>query len=378
MNVEMLFGKISDMNIETIVGVPDSTLKCMCSQLEYDYKKNFDNHYVTANEGNAIGIAVGEFLATGKPACVYMQNSGLGNIVNPLTSLAHKDVYGIPMLLIVGWRGAPGTIDEPQHKYMGKITEKILNDLDIAYSIIDSETSDEDLDRYFAQAMEAFKHNSQYALVIKPNSLLGEIHDTINHNFMKREYAIKQIVNHLQTTDLVVSTTGKISRELYEACNEKFGHHDNIFMAVGGMGHASMIAYQIAKRQPDRRIFCLDGDGAALMHLGAMAFIGQNPLKNLCHICLNNGAHESVGGMKTGTPELQFSKLADSMGYVNVHIIECEEALDNVLDCIRQSNELTFLEINVALGSRDDLGRPSESAEANKHSFMQNVGVIEE
>lgn len=374
MQVELLVQKIRELGIETITGIPDSTLKCFCEYIASDGETCFKKHVVTENEGASIGVAIGEYLAVGKPACVYMQNSGLGNIVNPITSLANKEVYGIPILLVVGWRGEPGTKDEPQHKYMGKITNNLLDVLSIEYAVLEKATSESELESMLKRAQECFKRNEQFALIVKSGVLEKTgtlVHQ--NRNLIKREDAIEKIVRKIEPKDIVVSTTGKISRELYELSEKIHGNHNQLFMSVGGMGHVNMIAYQIASRKPDKRIICLDGDGALLMHMGSMAVIGTNPVNNLIHICLNNDAHESVGGMPTGAVGIKYSDIARSCGYSSVYFV-CEDSeIDNKIDQIFRGNELTFLEIAVAVGSREDLGRPKETAEDNKQLFMEYI-----
>ena len=345
-----------------------------CNYIGNEGEGVFPYHITAANEGAAIGIAIGEYLATGKPACVYMQNSGLGNTVNPLTSLAHTDVYGIPMLLMVGWRGEPGMKDEPQHKYMGEITPALLEVLDIRYSVITKDTAEEELVQALRRAKEDFSKNRQYALIIKKGAFRKT--DTAlykNDCTLGREEAISMIAGWLEERDLVVSTTGKISREMYEQSDQKIGNHRQTFLTVGGMGHANMIACQLAKRLPERRIICLDGDGALLMHLGNAAVIGEQQPENLVHICLNNRAHESVGGMPTGAPELRLSEITGQMGYHRAVCVHGREELQDSLLAIRRERKLTFLEIAVSLGAREDLGRPKETAEENKNNFMNTV-----
>ncbi len=372
MKAEIFSKKISDMGIRTVTGVPDSTLQQFCDYIGREEEKVFDNHVVAENEGAAIGIAIGEYLATGCPACVYMQNSGLGNAVNPLTSLAHTDVYGIPMLLVVGWRGEPETKDEPQHKYMGKITLGLLKLLDISYAVVASETTEGELEAFLQEAKAAFSENKQYALVIKRGAFDKEKTAVYRNSYsMKRERAIEIIVDWLQQEDIVVSTTGKISRELYEQCNMIKGSHEQAFLTVGGMGHTNMIACQIACRKPKQRVICLDGDGALLMHMGSLAILAQNPVDNMIHICLNNEAHESVGGMPTGAPGVSYASIAQKCGYCKVCRVEDETELQKILSELRMERQMAFLEIGVAVGSRDDLGRPGETPEENKMAFMK-------
>lgn len=379
MKVEMFTRKIRELGITAVTGIPDSTLQQFCNYICNSGKDIFERHIVTENEGASIGIAIGEYLATGSPACVYMQNSGLGNVVNPITSLANQDVYGIPMLLIVGWRGEPETKDEPQHKYMGKITLELLEILNIPYTVVDSQTTEKELDAFMQNVRDAFSENKQYAFVVKRGTFEKENVIRYSNQFvLEREKAIEIIVRWLRPEDIVVSTTGKISREIYERSNAFLGNHKQTFLTVGGMGHANMIAYQLANRKQDQRVICLDGDGALLMHMGSLAVIGQNPADNMIHVCLNNEAHESVGGMATGAAGISYAQIAEKCGYRKVYRVTEEKELQQVLDKIRMDNEVTFLEIDVAIGSREDLGRPGETAEENKKVFMQYINAISE
>lgn len=377
MKVEIFAKKIHEIGIETITGIPDSTLRIFCDYIGNAGKEIFTYHIIPENEGAAVGVAIGEYLAVGKPACVYMQNSGLGNVVNPITSLANEKVYGIPMLLIIGWRGEPGIKDEPQHKFMGEITEDMLRTMDIPYHIVDKDTTEEELGAALREAEDYFRQNKQYALVIKKGAFEKEAQTIYrNDNILSRENAISNIVEWLEKDDIVVSTTGKISREIYEQSDIRTGNHNQIFMTVGGMGHASMIAYQLAQRHPYKRIICLDGDGALLMHLGSLPVIGSSRLRNFVHICLNNEAHESVGGMPTGAVGLSYSRLAAESGYDKAYSVGKEEELAKLLSELKNMKGKIFLEIRVSIGSRDNLGRPQETAEENKKMFMRYHGVL--
>lgn len=379
METEIFARKLSAMKIETITGIPDSTLQPFCDFLVDDGRngvKLFQQHIVPENEGAAIGVAIGEYLAMGLPACVYMQNSGLGNIVNPLTSLAHTDVYGIPMLLLIGWRGEPGTKDEPQHVFMGRITLKLLTLLEIPYVIMDGETTEEELDNMLRQAWQCFAIGRQFAIVIKKNSFVKHsLYAYQNSNVLRRETTIRMIAEWLRAEDIIISTTGKISRELYEALDTCKGDHRQAFLTVGGMGHAKMIAYSIAQRRPDRRVICLDGDGAILMHMGGLAVIGSQPLANLIHICLDNEAHESVGGMPTGAVGQDYGRIARACGYRYVCHAATEEEMAAVLKEIDDRKEMVFVHVRTALGSRADLGRPKETPQQNKEAFMKMAGA---
>ncbi|MBR3348517.1 MAG: phosphonopyruvate decarboxylase [Solobacterium sp.] len=364
---------LKEFGFDTLIGVPDSTLKQFCDYINTDGKNEFF-HYVPANEGAATGLAAGTYLATGKPACVYMQNSGIGNIVNPLTSIANKEVYGIPMLFMVGWRGEPGVHDEPQHRFMGRITETIFDTLEVPHSVIDSNTTEEELKAILNEAKKVLDDCRQYALIVKKGTFEKRSGGTYENAYaLNREEAIRTILTHVKENDLIVSTTGKISREVYEQSDIVLGGHTKSFLTVGGMGHASMIAYGIAVKRNDKHVICMDGDGAVMMHMGSLAFIGQNKPERFTHILLNNDSHESVGGMPTGASGMQYAGIAEKCGYDCVKTVRTEEELTKALDEIWDADGVSFLEVLVSLGSRDDLGRPKEPAEENKISFMKNM-----
>lgn len=370
MKASRLLSQLEHMGIDTIAGVPDSTLKQFCDGVQtYQGKLS---HYVTVNEGAAVGVAIGSYLATGRPACVYMQNSGIGNAVNPLASLANKEVYGVPVLFIVGWRGEPGVKDEPQHVFQGKITCQLFETLAVDYSVIDQDTTDEQMDCVLQKAGETLSRGEQFAVIVKKGTFeKEEAFQWSNGNPMVREEALGCILRSLPRDTVIVSTTGKISRELYEQSDAIYGGHDNIFMTVGGMGHASMIALGIAEKRPDKKIVCIDGDGAALMHMGALPFIAARGPKNFYHIVINNMAHESVGAMPTGCQRASFAEIAAAAGYKKTDKLETPEAVTQIGSFIKAEEGPVLFEIPVSLGARSDLGRPKESARENKESFMR-------
>lgn len=372
MQVKTFVEELKAADISTLIGVPDSTLKPFCDYLQTNEGAQVFKHYVPVNEGAAVGMAIGSYLATQKAACVYMQNSGIGNMVNPVTSLANEKVYGIPILFLIGFRGEPGKKDEPQHRFMGEITESMLEVLDIPHAVIGADTTKQDLTEILTSARQTFEENRQFAVVIKKDFFDGEtfLHDTDNGNTLIREDAIKEIITSINEEDIVVSTTGKISREVYEQSDAIKGNHRQDFLTVGGMGHASMIALSLAMEKPDKRVYCLDGDGAVLMHMGALAFIANRTPKNLVHICLNNDAHESVGGMPTGCVGTHYAEIAKACGYEQCYTVTDSRELSEVLETVSQNQKLTFIEVKVAVGSRADLGRPKESAKENKQNFM--------
>lgn len=377
MKAEIFVENIKKIGINTLIGVPDSTLKQFCDYINTDGKDEM-KHMVPPNEGAAIGLATGVYLSTKTPACIYMQNSGIGNIVNPITSLANEKVYDIPMLLVIGWRGEPGLHDEPQHKFMGEITEKILDVLDIDYSIIDKETSEKELTDIFTIVNEQLNKNKQYAIIVKRDTFDKRKNGNYQNKYtLVREDAIKTILGYIAKDDVIVSTTGKISREVYEECDIVFGKHSQAFLTVGGMGHASMIALAIAKNKENNRVFCFDGDGAVLMHMGSLAFIGKQSPKNLVHICLNNEAHESVGGMPTGAQGQDYSIIARDCAYKNVYCVEEQQQLVDTLEKIKNVDGPIFIEVKVAMYSRENLGRPKETAVENKINFMKYHNVVD-
>lgn len=377
MKASKLLAQLGKMGIQTITGVPDSTLKQFCDGVQ-TYSGSLQ-HYVTVNEGAAVGLAIGSYLATGRPACVYMQNSGIGNAVNPLASLANRDVYGVPVLFIVGWRGEPGVKDEPQHVFQGKITCELFDTLSVPYRVIDQNTLDEEMDEILAEAEKTLKQGDQFAVIVKKGTFeKAEPFTWTNGNTMLREEALSHILREVSRDTVIVSTTGKISRELYEQSEKIYGNHDNIFMTVGGMGHASMIALGIAKNRQDKKVLCIDGDGAALMHMGAFPFIAAQAPKNFYHIVINNQAHESVGAMPTGCQETAFAQVAQAAGYRETSRLETMEEVDRIGGWVSEKTGPVLWEIPVALDSRADLGRPKESARENKEGFMEFIKNSEE
>lgn len=370
------FNSLTRLGLEFFVGVPDSLLKELCKEISNSVPAK--NHVIAANEGGAIGLAVGYHLATGKIPVVYMQNSGLGNAVNPLLSLADSEVYSIPMLIVIGWRGEPDIADEPQHLKQGKLTLSTLNLMAIEYVVISADTSN--VDATVSKLIEsAIVKSRPVALVIKKNTFSqcqsSKDCDSPDMTFgMSREAAIRVIVDHLRDEDFIVSTTGMASRELFEYRKDLQHGHANDFLTVGGMGHASQIATGIAMSCPDRQIFCIDGDGAVLMHLGALAISGQSELKNFKHIIINNGAHDSVGGQPTLGQKVNLSRIASECGYkVSERKSRTVSELAIAIDDIRRTEGPALLEVFVDKGSRKNLGRPTSTPLENKISFMRKL-----
>lgn len=352
-------------------GVPDSQLKALCDYLVHTYGAHGDRHIIAANEGNALAIAAGYHLATGKIPLVYMQNSGEGNIINPLASLTNEKVYAIPCVLVIGWRGEPGVKDEPQHIYQGEVTCKLLEDMGIEYCILSKDTTTKQLEAQMEKFRGRLSAWRCVAIVVRKGALVyeKEIHYR-NQNSITREEAIRHILS-ASGDDPVISTTGKASRELFEIREANGEGHSSDFLTVGSMGHCSSIALGVALHQPEKTIWCIDGDGAALMHMGAMPVIAHCRPKNLIHIIINNGAHETVGGQPTVMEGRSFEEIAKACGYPHSISVSDIKDLDKELAAAKSRKDLTMLEIKCGLGARPDLGRPTTSALENKQMFIK-------
>lgn len=352
-------------------GVPDSQLKALCDYLMEIYGISPQNHIIGANEGNCVALAAGYHLATGKVPVVYMQNSGEGNIVNPVVSLLNNRVYAIPMMFIIGWRGEPGVHDEPQHAFQGEVTLKLLEDIGIDYFVIDKDTADHDVKRYMDLFRCRWQEGAGTAFIIKKNVLSYEKKMVYkNDNILLREEILRHIVS-VSGTDPVISTTGKTSRELFEIRTNGKKTHDADFLTVGSMGHCSSIALGVALNKPKVTVWCIDGDGAALMHLGALPVIASAQPHNLIHIVINNGAHETVGGQPTVMRNVNIWELARDCGYSYCTCVNTFEDLDRELIAGKSRKALTFIEVKGAIGARKDLGRPTTAAKENKNNFMR-------
>jgi phosphonopyruvate decarboxylase len=368
------FDTLKAQGIDFFVGVPDSLLKDFCAYVA-DHTSAKD-HVITANEGNAMAMAAGYYLGTGRPALVYLQNSGLGNTVNPLMSLNDPEVYGLPALLMVGWRGEPGVKDEPQHIKQGRITPAMLDVMEIPWHTLDADTPDPAA--VVAKAMEQMRQTggSVALLVHKAAFAPYELQQTATNPYpMVREQAIERVVQRLQPQDLVVATTGMAARELYEYRVKRGESAGSDFLTVGAMGHAASIALGLARTQAQRRVVCLDGDGAVLMHMGGLAVIGQSQQHNFLHVVLNNGAHDSVGGQATCALSIDIAAIARACGYAQVHVAETPEAIDAALADLLAKPGPCLLEIRVSKGARKDLGRPKSTPADNRNALMAQLGT---
>lgn len=361
---------LNENGIEFYAGVPDSLLKSLCAYLtdHVDPRHNI----ITANEGGAVGLAAGYHLATGRIPLVYMQNSGEGNIINPLASLTDREVYNIPVLLLIGWRGRPGVKDEPQHVKQGKVTLPLLETMGIRHEVL---SKDEDECRgQVLRAVDYMKQTGEvYALVVEKDTFEAySLQNTIADEFeMSREEAIRAVAASCGGNDVIVSTTGMISRELFEyrtAMNQGHGHD---FLTVGSMGHASQIALGIALEKTDRRVWCFDGDGAAIMHMGGMAIVAKHATPNYIHVVFNNGAHDSVGGQPTVGLDIDMPAVAKAVGYRKAFNVSTRGELAETLEVVRHEDGPLFIQICVRKGNRKDLGRPTTTPVENKKAFME-------
>ena len=365
---QFFYDTLASYDIDFYAGVPDSLLKNLCAYIT-DHADTSHN-IIAANEGAAVGLAAGHYLATGQPACIYMQNSGEGNIINPLASLTDQEVYNIPVLLLIGWRGRPGVHDEPQHVKQGKVTTGLLNVMGVNYEVLSKE--EDKAAKQIEKVAKALANKEVFALVIEKDTFedykLQNVE--VNDLTMSREEAIQTVAAALGEKDCIVSTTGMISRELFEYRAAMNQGHERDFLTVGSMGHASQIALGIALAQPKRRVWCFDGDGAAIMHMGSMAIVANKAPNNYIHVVFNNGAHDSVGGQPTVGLKIDLPALAKAVGYKAEYSVETKEYLAELLNKVNSIEGPVLLEVKVKKGNRKDLGRPTTTPIQNKEALM--------
>ncbi len=366
------FSLLEENEVEFFTGVPDSLLKYFCAYVTDNVSE--EDHIIAANEGNAIGVAAGYHLATGKIPLVYMQNSGMGNATNPLLSLVDEEVYEIPVLLMIGWRGEPGVKDACQHIKQGKITRELLDTMEIPNHVLPEDILE--AKGLIEEIVEGMKEDGKpRALVVRRGTFseytLGE-EDEVRCE-MSREEAIEQMLKSVgreSGENLVVSSTGKISRELYEV-RERLGQgHEKDFLMVGSMGHASQIALGVALKNEDKQVVCMEGDGSLIMHMGGLATISLNEVTNFKHVILNNCAHDSVGGQPTAAPVVDFQKIAEGAGYRKVMMAERSAELEEKMKELLACEGPALLEVRVEKGAREDLGRPDVEPLDRKKMFM--------
>ncbi len=367
---------LSAVGCEFFTGVPDSQLKALCDTLYTKYKNDPTHHIIGANEGNCTAIAAGYHLATGKVPLVYMQNSGEGNAVNPIASLTREEVYGIPMVFVIGWRGEPGVHDEPQHVYQGQITRSLLDELGIESFVISKDTTADEIRDTMKKWNELLENGKSVAFVVRKGALANdEAVKYTNDAEMTREEILSHVVKY-SANDPIVSTTGKASRELFELREAAGQDHSRDFLTVGSMGHASSIALGIALQKPDQTVWCVDGDGAALMHMGALAVNAASGAENIIHIVINNGAHETVGGMPTAARNFSFAETARTCGYDYATRVSNAAELASALESAKNGVGLRLIEIDCGIGSRADLGRPTTTPKENKDAFMKHLASL--
>lgn len=361
---------LTENNVNFFTGVPDSLLKQLC--LCIDDNVSSDKHIIAANEGNAVALASGYHLGTDELALVYMQNSGLGNAINPLLSLADPEVYSIPMLILIGWRGEPGVKDEPQHIKQGKVQLDLLDSLKLKYDIISSD--DSEWQQKVKKGIKFAKSNNCPFVVVIKKGTFDKYNSALKSNYsegMLREESLEILLKHIHEDAIIVSTTGKTSREIFEIREKNNQSHFKDFLTVGSMGHCSSIAFGIALAQPKRKVICIDGDGAFLMHLGALATIGKVQPSNFYHILMNNFVHESVGGQKTAIDSINVAGVVKSLNYNNILSVNTAKDLSKKLTEYFNSNGPSFIELKLKPGSRSDLGRPTIKPVDNKLDLIK-------
>jgi phosphonopyruvate decarboxylase len=366
------FEAMTSRGVGFYAGVPDSLLANFCAYV--DDQGGRDHHLITANEGNAVALAIGYHMASGKIALVYMQNSGLGNTVNPLASLADPEVYKVPMMLVIGWRGEPGIKDEPQHVKQGRVTLGQLDLLEIPYWVLDAHSDvNPTLDAAFASMRD---RNAPVALVVRKDTFAKYKPHKVSteESTLLRESALEQLLQLCTKDDLIVSTTGKTSREVFEI-RIKHGQIQQDFLTVGGMGHTASIALGVAIGQPQRRVVCFDGDGSLLMHMGSMPVIAGYKPTRFVHVLLNNESHESVGGQATSANSVNFAQLANAVGYIGYALANDLLSLQRAWVSLIDKTGPVLLEVKIKNGSRHDLGRPTTTPEQNKLAFMEGIDV---
>lgn len=365
------FYRAITLQSDFITGVPDSLLKALNSVILERHPP--ESHVIAPNEGTAVALAIGNYISSRRPPTVYMQNSGIGNAINPLVSLADGDVYGVPMVIILGWRGEPGLKDEPQHYKQGLIQIKLLETLGIEFEVIDKNSDDfqEIVHRIY---MSAIADHSPKVILVRKNTFGN--YDTQNArsrtDLVSRERALESILDEFDNASIFVGTTGKLSRELFELRKSRGEDHSCDFLTVGGMGHASSIAVGISMNTR-KRVVCLDGDGALLMHMGSLVSTAAFSARSFVHIVLNNGVHESVGGQPTLIDRVTIPDLAASCGYKQSVKITSPEELRQQLACLDLDNGPTLVEFKIGQGSRSNLGRPTHSPKSNLHNLINAI-----
>ena len=353
---------LTKKKINFFCGVPDSTLNSFLNALSIKKKKNV----IAPNEGGAVALAMGYYLKTKKIPLVYMQNLGLGNATDPLTSLCAPEVYSIPMVLLIGWRGNPHMKDEPQHLVTGKNTLNILKLFKIKTVIIRSNKS-------FKSIGKIINHSQKFkkivAIVVPPGIFSKLSVKVKKSNLPIRSNVIEKILRSVKKNTRIISTIGFSSREFFQVKKEKKIKNGKLFLMVGGMGHASATSLGVHLNSGKNEVICVDGDGAFLMHMGNVATAGVYAKKNFKYILFDNNAHESTGVQPTISNKINFKKIASGFGFKKVYELKTKKDVENKLSKIMKLTQPTFIRIVVATGTFKKLERPKDLYEI-KDKFM--------
>ena len=367
---KQLFEALGKLGVDFFTGVPDSLLNDFCLYL---VKNIPDGHHVmAANEGNAIAIAAGHYLATGSIPIVYMQNSGIGNATNPLLSLTHECVYGIPMVLVIGWRGDPSINDHAQHKKQGELTPVLMKNMDIPYEILDAE--DTVVDKFSWAVAKAKEISSPVALITKKAILTENIkkQEYPECSLMNREEAISAVIDVLGSDAVYLGTTGRATRELHEQLKAHGVGEGHEFQNVGSMGHVSSVGLGIALAKPEKKVVVFDGDAAAVMHMGALATNCRYKAGNMIHIVLNNGVNESVGGQPSAGYIVNLTVAAEACGYRTPgHAVEAKLELQSIIRNYKIGEMPLFIDVHVRQGIRGDMPKLIIDHKAQKQALME-------
>lgn len=364
-----LFSALDNMGLDFFTGVPDSLLNDFCLYLVNNLPDN--QHVMAANEGNAIGIAAGYHMATGKVPVVYMQNSGIGNATNPLLSLTHPTVYSIPLILVIGWRGDPNIKDHAQHKKQGELTSVLMDDMDIPYQILDS--NDTVIEKFQWAKDKAEEINAPVALIAKKAILTQKEkkQEYLENALMNREEAISAVLDVFGDDAIYLATTGRATRELHEQVAAHGFSHEIEFLNVGAMGHLSSIGLGLALGHPQKKVIVFDGDAAAVMHMGSLATNGRYQPSNLIHVVLNNGVNESVGGQLSSGQIIDLTTIAKGCGYTTLNkFVESKEELQKAISHMAKCNHLSFIDVHVRQGIRKDMPGLKIEHQPAKEAFM--------
>jgi phosphonopyruvate decarboxylase len=362
------------LGVTLYTGVPDSLLKQLGSHIMVTLPR--ERHVIAANEGAAVAIAMGHYLRTATPAVVYLQNSGMGNTINPLLSLADPDVYGTPMVVVVGWRGQPGVKDEPQHVKQGRVMEALLDALDLPWAVLPRDPDGADVT--MADAVKTALDGDTPYVVLVEKGTFADADVTppaveASAGLPSRADALVALADAVGPDAVIVSTTGMLSRELFEHRERESADGSRDFLTVGGMGHASAIALGVAMREPTREVWCLDGDGALLMHLGSLAVIADHAPATYFHVVFNNGVHDSVGGQPTSVGLVDVPAAAQAMGYRHAERAAGLDDLPAAVERLRAAGGPALLELQVRPGNRPGIGRPTRTPQESKRAFMRAV-----